>query len=74
MNRLLGTLFAVATIAAIAFAILNYGNYTSMLQRPEAATITNILEEEEVIEPDSTAQPIDIVEIATEPINSETEE
>lgn len=73
MNRLLGTLFAVATIAAIAFAILNYGNYTSMLQRPEAATATNILEEE-VIEPDSTAQPIDIVEIATEPINSETEE
>ena len=73
MNRLLGTLFAVATIVAIAFAILNYGNYTSMLQRPEAATITNILEEE-VIEPDSTAQPIDIVEIATEPINSETEE
>ena len=73
MNRLLGTLFAVATIVAIAFAILNYGNYTSMLQRPEAATITNILEEE-VIEPDSTAQPIDIVEIATEPINSEAEE
>ena len=73
MNRLLGTLFAVATIAAIAFAILNYGNYTSMLQRPEAATITNILEEE-VIEPDSTAQPIDIVEMATEPINSEAEE
>lgn len=73
MNRLLGTLFAVATIAAIAFAILNYGNYTSMLQRPEATTITNILEEE-VIEPDSTAQPIDIVEMATEPINSETEE
>ena len=73
MNRLLGTLFAVATIAAIAFAILNYGNYTSMLQRPEAATITNILEEE-VIEPDSTAQPIDIVEIVSEPINSETEE
>ena len=73
MNRLLGTLFAVATIAAIAFAILNYGNYTSMLQRPETATITNILEEE-VIEPDSTAQPIEIVEIATEPINSEAEE
>ena len=73
MNRLLGTLFAVATIAAIAFAILNYGNYTSMLQRPEAATITNILEEE-VIEPDSTAKPIDIVEMATEPINSEAEE
>ena len=73
MNRFFGTLFALATLGAIAFAILNYGNYTSMLQRPEAATITNILEEE-VIEPDSTAQPIDIVEIATEPINSETEE
>lgn len=73
MNRLLGTLFAVATIAAIAFAILNYGNYTSMHQKPEAATVTNILEEE-IIEPDSTAQPIDIVEIVSEPINSETEE
>lgn len=31
MNRLLGTLFALATLAAIAFAILNYGNYTSMV-------------------------------------------
>ena len=30
MNRLLGTLFALATLVAIAFAILNYGNYTSM--------------------------------------------
>lgn len=73
MNRLLGTLFAVATIAAIAFAILNYGNYTSMHHKPEAATVTNILEEE-IIEPDSIAQPIDIVEIVSEPINSETEE
>lgn len=31
MNRLLGTLFALATLAAIAFAILNYCNYTSMV-------------------------------------------
>ena len=30
MNRLLGTLFALATLAAIVFAILNIGNYTSM--------------------------------------------
>ena len=34
MNRLLGTLFAFATLAAIAFAILNYGNYTSMVFIP----------------------------------------
>jgi hypothetical protein len=34
MNRLLGTLFALATLAAIAFAILNYGNYTSMVFIP----------------------------------------
>ena len=30
MNRLLGTLFALATLAAIVFAILNIGNYSSM--------------------------------------------
>ena len=30
MNRLLGTLFALATLVAIVFAILNYGNYSSM--------------------------------------------
>ncbi|MBO7282884.1 MAG: hypothetical protein J6U73_05745 [Alistipes sp.] len=34
MNRLLGTLFALATLVAIAFAILNYGNYTSMCFTP----------------------------------------
>lgn len=34
MNRLIGTLFALATLAAIAFAILNYGSYTSMVFIP----------------------------------------
>ena len=34
MNRLLGTLFALATLAAIAFAILNYGTYTSICFTP----------------------------------------
>jgi hypothetical protein len=31
MNRLLGTLFALATLVVVAFAILNYGDYTSMV-------------------------------------------
>ncbi|MBR5595318.1 MAG: hypothetical protein IKW47_03400 [Alistipes sp.] len=35
MNRLLGTLFAIATIVAIVFAILNFGNYTSMRSAAE---------------------------------------
>ena len=30
MRRLFGWLFAIAAIAVIVFAVLNYGNYTSM--------------------------------------------
>lgn len=30
MKRLLGWLFAIAALAIVAFAVLNYGNYTSM--------------------------------------------
>lgn len=30
INRLLGWLFALVTLAVVAFAILNMGNYTSM--------------------------------------------
>lgn len=30
MNRILGTLFAIATLAAIAYAIFNAGNYSSI--------------------------------------------
>lgn len=30
MNRILGTLFAIATLAAIAYAIVNAGNYSSI--------------------------------------------
>lgn len=48
MNRLLGTLFALATLVVIAFAILNIGNYSSMCFEPKAS-IANAPVEEPVI-------------------------
>lgn len=48
MNRLLGTLFAVAALVVIAFAILNYGNYTSMrfAAEPTSADADAVLSEQ----------------------------
>lgn len=59
MNRLLGTLFALATLAAIAFAILNYGNYTSMVFIPtteEPATPADAPAEGDVIPADAEVE------------------
>lgn len=36
MNRVLGILFTILAIAAMVFAILNYGDYRSMLFTEEA--------------------------------------
>ena len=44
MNRFLGTLFALATIVAAAFAILNYGNYTSMCFSAASADSTTVVD------------------------------
>ena len=59
MNRLLGTLFALATLVAIAFAILNYGNYTSMCFIPtteEPATPADAPAEGDVIPADAEVE------------------
>ena len=45
MNRVIGVLFTLLTFALIAFAILNWGNYRSMLFGKETA------EPEAVVEP-----------------------
>ena len=57
MNRLLGTLFALATLAAIAYAKLNIGNYTSMCSVSLLAS-EEVADEELVAEPDSLQMPI----------------
>ena len=58
MNRLLGTLFAVATIVAIVFAILNAGSYSSICSTTESAPVDSVAvepavvaEEEPLVEP-----------------------
>jgi hypothetical protein len=57
MNRIIGTLFALATLAAIAYAIYNAGSYSSMCFDREATLIEPIEdiapEEENAIERDS---------------------
>lgn len=67
MNRLLGTLFAIATIAAIVFAILNFGNYTSMRSaaEPTSADADAVLSEQvEVADDEALTEPADSLETA----------
>jgi hypothetical protein len=64
MNRLLGTLFAVAALVVIAFAILNYGNYTSMrfAAEPTSADADAVLSEQvEVADDEALTEPADSV-------------
>lgn len=67
MNRLLGTLFALATLAAIVFAILNIGNYSSMRSITDAVDSELTIEEEILYE---EIQPVDSLsnETISEPI------
>ena len=64
MNRFLGTLFAVAALVVIAFAILNYGNYTSMrfAAEPTSADADAVLSEQvEVADDEAFTEPADSV-------------
>ena len=57
MNRIIGTLFALAILAAIAYAIYNAGNYTSICFTEEYAPgeeVVDVIPEHEIaIESDS---------------------
>lgn len=65
INRMFGTLCAVAILGVVALAALNWGNYTSICfgDEPAVETVTDepksqaIVEEieAEIIEPDTTA-------------------
>lgn len=65
INRMFGTLCAVAILGVVALAALNWGNYTSICfgDEPVVETVTDesksqaIVEEieAEIIEPDTTA-------------------
>lgn len=63
MNRLVGTLFAIATLVVIAFAILNFGNYTSMRSAAEPTDAVEI-ECETVVEGEALVEPADSLETA----------
>ena len=66
MNRVLGILFTILAIAAMVFAILNYGDYRSMLFTEEATigddSISEWVDEAAMGEEESEA--IDITEAA----------
>lgn len=60
MNRFLGTMFAIATLVAIAFAILNFGNYTSMRTPAEPASAGAVLSEQtETTDDETLTEPTD---------------
>lgn len=55
INRILGWLFTIFVLAVIVFAVLNRGNYTSMLERDAVAELVEVMPttadvEEEVVE------------------------
>ena len=66
MNRVLGILFTILAIAAMVFAILNYGDYRSMLFTEEATigddSISEWVDEAAIGEEESEA--IEITEAA----------
>lgn len=58
MNRILGTIFALATLAAIAYAIMNASSYTSICFTEEEIPVEEVAvevipEQEMTIERDS---------------------
>ena len=70
MNRVLGVLFALATIAIVVFAILNAGNYRSMCFTAEEKTtdpVAEIVIEENIPDAASTE------DIVTDPLNPSTD-
>lgn len=80
MNRFLGTIFAIATLVAIAFAILNFGNYTSMRSTSEPASAdadvvlgeqAEATEEETLTEPTDSLATEDIIPAAIDPTTAE---
>ena len=80
MNRFLGTIFAIATLVSIAFAILNFGNYTSMrsTSEPSSADADVVLgeqaeatEEETLTEPTDSLATEDVIPVAIDPTTSE---
>jgi hypothetical protein len=44
MNRIIGTIFALASLAAIAYAIMNTGEYTSICFTQEDAPAEEVVE------------------------------
>lgn len=66
MNRVLGILFTILAIAAMVFAILNYGDYRSMLFTEEATIGDDSISEwgEEAAMGEEESEAIEITEAA----------
>lgn len=56
MNRVLGIIFSIVAIAVMVFAVLNWGNYTSLCFTGEDSATA-----EEVVDIEETAEQEDIV-------------
>lgn len=66
MNRVLGILFTIIAIAAMVFAILNYGDYRSMLFTEESTIDDDSISEwvDEAAMGEEESEAIDVTEAA----------
>lgn len=65
MNRVLGIIFSIVAIAVMVFAVLNWGNYTSLCFTGEdAATAEEVVDIEETTVMDEATEVTDIQETA----------
>ena len=65
MNRVLGIIFSIVAIAVMVFAVLNWGNYTSLcFTGKDIATAEEVVDIEETTVMDEATEVTDIQETA----------
>ena len=65
MNRVLGIIFSIVAIAVMVFAVLNWGNYTSLcITGEDTATAEEVVDIEETTVMDEATEVTDIQETA----------
>ena len=73
MNRVIGVLFALATIAIVAFAILNTGNYRSMCFTAEEEVASTTIEVVETVVEENIPDAEGTEDIVIEPLTLSTD-
>ena len=62
IRRTIGVLFTLGAIAIMLFAVMNFGNYRSMLFKPRAVERAETAEQVEAVEQVETAEQVEAAE------------